>query len=147
VPTPEVRQAQGVGLHNPNDWRYHQKAGNLFNTYLGKAPPPVLPASSPTKKRPVRNFRPPVRLNPRQSSANDLVSFLQYNATVGEANQFLVSVARSKGLSVRPRKNPWGEIDKLVRTHLTNVEIERYLTELRRRKATNEPLVRARRAG
>jgi hypothetical protein len=134
-----------MGLHNPNDWRYRQKPGNLFNTYLGKAPPP----DPPETRRPSSNRRRPVRLStpvPKERDAAEaLVEFLQYNASVGEANRFLRLVGTHKGLIIKPSKQPWSAINDFARTHLTSGESARYLTELRRRKAAGEPLIRAHR--
>jgi hypothetical protein len=130
-----------VGLHNPNDWRYHQKPGNLFNTYLGKAPPPEPPETR--RRRPGQ--QPPVP--PSTSELNDaveaLVRFLLYNASVDEANQFLSLTARSQGQVIPHCKQPWSPIREFAREHLTMGQVERYLAELRRRKAAREPLIQA----
>jgi len=130
-----------MGLPNSNDWRYHQKPGNLFNTYLGKAPPPE--RSSTQRRR--RDRRPPVRLTPPEPKdpIEALVDFLQYNASVGDANQFLRLTAKREGLEIRPSKQPWEPIREFAEAHLTSDQVERYLAEFRRRKAAGEPLIQA----
>lgn len=133
-----------MGLQNPNDWRYHQKPGNLFNTYLGKAPPSERPETRP--RSPDR--RPPVRLRTPEpkDAVETLVEFLQYNASVGEANQFLTLTAKSKGRAIQHSREPWGPIREFAREQLTTDEVQRYLAELRRRKSAREPLIQATRA-
>jgi hypothetical protein len=127
-----------VGLHNPNDWRYHQKPGNLFNTYLGKAPPPDPPETR--RRRPSQG---PHGKSELRDAVEALVRFLLHNASVDEANQFLSLTARSKGQAISHSREPWSSIRAFAREHLTTDEVERYLAELRRRKSAREPLIQA----
>jgi hypothetical protein len=128
-----------VGLHNPNDWRYQQKPGNLFNTYLGKAPPPDSPTRGKKRRLPKVRPTPPA---PPKEPIDELIAFLQTAATVGQANQFLKRVADSKRVQVQLKEQPWETIRRFAADHMTNLETERYLHELKRRKAAAEPLIR-----
>jgi hypothetical protein len=130
-----------MGLHNPNDWRYHQGRGNLFNTYLGKAPPPEAPGT-PRRRADRRSSVAPRTPQPKDA-VEALLEFLHYNASIGEANQFIGLVAASKGRAIRPSREPWGSIRDFAREHLTTDEVVRYLAELRRRRAAGEPLIQA----
>jgi hypothetical protein len=128
-----------MGLHNPNDPRYHQKDGNLFNTYLGKSTAPDPPARGRRRLPTVRPSPPP----PPRDAIEDLVTFFQVQASVADANRFLRLVAKRKRVSLRPEKKPWDAIRGFSREHLTPAEVERYLGELRQRKADGQPLIRA----
>jgi len=134
-----------MGLHNANDPRYHQKPGNLFNTYLGKAPPPERESSTRERKRPPRKAqsgrKPKLASDEPKLVTDVLVAFLERHTTLDEAKQFLNLVSKAKGEQASTRPGTYSSIRDFARSELTQTEVLRYLRELQRRKDAGEPLI------
>lgn len=155
---PKKRKRGTVGLHNPNDPRYHAKRGNLFRTYLSQHDPEPAPSVRPRSKRSKQEridrllskdrTRKPQSTSPApdlpagriRGSVVKLAAFVDRHMESHQRASFLDAIkTRHPPLFPISRAD---DTESLLGLLLTDRFAERYLLELERRHAAGEPLVR-----
>ena len=133
------------GLHNRFP-RHFYKRGNLFNTYLShtdSSPSPSMSSGRVEQPSGGSHAQPQSAAASRHDLVDTLISFLQRNVSIPDANRFLRAVSQRHGVAEPSKKDPWAAIRSLATVHLSDDEVRRYLTELERRKRVGQPLVRS----
>jgi hypothetical protein len=140
-----------MGLHNKFP-SYFYKRGNLFNTYLSHAEPPIGTARERNPDATARKEN--ARLNrllrkdrnlqaKQQSNRSELLVFVAHNFSKDGAVAFLRALARAEGVSIQTSPSSvWDDVQIFLNEHVPLDLQNRYLIELKRRKAHGEPLLR-----